>query len=266
MYSSFQLARKYFGYYFSASNGRGHGIHSPFVYDFVKNVLNDKTKYPAYSRVEGLRRKLKKDGRKLDITDLGAGSASNGAGERRISDITRYAAKPKRLGQLIFRIARYYQPRTLLELGTSLGVSTAYLAEAAPEARLVSIEGASALAGAAAENLWWLGLSNVELRTGNFDELLGPELARLGQVDLAFVDGNHRREPTLRYFHLLAARCSPRSVLIFDDIHWSTEMEEAWESIRQDPRVMLTIDLFFIGLVFFREEFKIKQNFTIRAI
>jgi predicted O-methyltransferase YrrM len=269
------LAQKYLHYFLTASNGKGHGIHSPFVYDFIERVLNDTGDFPAYSRIGSLRRQMEKDPAILDIEDLGAGSARHGSetrgsgqavtgSRRRIGDLARQAAKPKKLGQLLFRIDHHYRPRTILELGTSLGLSTAYLASGSPAAKLLTIEGAGAVAAVAEKNFQSLGLGQVELIVGHFDQAIGGALDRLGPLDLAFVDGNHRREPTLRYFDLLISRASPSSVLIFDDIHWSPEMETAWLAIRQDPRAMLTIDLFFMGLVFLRDEFKVKQDFTLR--
>lgn len=287
MYSPVRLTWKYLHYYFTAANGKGHGIHSPFVFDFVTRVLNDRGPYPAWAAIEELRGRLLRDDRLVRIEDMGAGSAfarisaDEGAGGemrsadaavrmRKISDIARRAAKPPRLGQLLFRIARHYQPATVLELGTSLGLSTAYLATGAPGAHVISIEGSGSVMEAAAENLRSLGLAP-ELVQGNFDEVLEPLLERIGKppatagpVELAFVDGNHRYEPTLRYFHSLMAHMSAPAVLIFDDIHWSADMERAWAEIRADLRVYMTIDLFFIGLVFLREEFKVKQDFTIR--
>ena len=265
MYSPVRLAWKYLHYYFTAANGKGHGIHSPFVFDFMTHVLNDRGPYPAWAAIEELRGRLLRDDRLVRIEDMGAGTAGSGAGvrSRKIADIARRAAKPRRLGQLLFRIAHHYQPATVLELGTSLGLSTAYLATGAPAAHVISIEGSESIREAAAENLRSLGLAP-ELVQGNFDEVLGPLLSRIGPVGLAFVDGNHRYEPTLRYFHSLMAQMSAPAVLIFDDIHWSADMERAWAEIRADSRVYMTIDLFFIGLVFLRDEFKIKQDFTIR--
>lgn len=271
MYSPARLARKYLHYYFTAANGKGHGIHSPFVFDFVTSVLNDRGPYPAWAAIEELRLRLRKDERLLEIEDLGAGSVWLGAGSawnkastRSIAAIARRAAKSPRLGQLLFRVARHYRPSVILELGTSLGLSAAYLAAGAPGATVWTIEGSGAIAKTAADNLLGLGLTNVEISTGNFDNLLDPLLDKIGPVELAFVDGNHRREPTLRYFDALIRHTGRSAALIFDDIHWSLEMEQAWESIRKDPRVYLTIDLFFIGFVFLRDEFKVKQDFTIR--
>jgi predicted O-methyltransferase YrrM len=269
MYSRLQLARKYIRYYFTASNGKGHGVHSPFVYDLIKNVLNDRRHYPAYTRIGALRSRLLKDTTLLEVEDLGAGSSLAGGRQRRIGEIARNAAKPEKLGRLLFRIAKYYKSRAVLELGTSLGLSTAYLASGATAGtgdgvRVWTIEGAATIAAVATANFQELGLGEVDLTVGNFDEKLEGVLDSAARVDLAFVDGNHRLEPTLRYFHSLMERSAASSILIFDDIHWSREMETAWASIQDDPRVYMTIDLFFIGLVVLRDEFQVKQHFVIR--
>jgi predicted O-methyltransferase YrrM len=269
MYSRLRLARKYLHYYLTASNGKGHGIHSPFVYDFVRNVLNDDYKYPGYAPIESLRQKLLKDQTILEWEDMGAGGTPNGGSDgivmrrRPIAELARHAAKSRKWGQLLFRIARHYRPRSMLELGTSLGLSSAYLASGAA-AKLLTIEGASSVAAVASANFRSLGLENIEPLTGRFDHHLPGVLDGLESLDLAFVDGNHRKSPTLRYFNALIGRASRSSVLIFDDIHWSREMEEAWSAIRADPRSLLTIDLFSLGLVFLRDEFKVKQDFVIR--
>jgi predicted O-methyltransferase YrrM len=264
MYSPFRLAQKYLRYYLTAANGRGHGIHSPFVFEFTTRLLNDRQPYPAYDAVEQLRHRLIGDPTQLEIEDMGAGSAyKTQTHTRSIGDIAKKAAKPPRLGRLLHRFARYYQPETILELGTSLGLSTAYLASGAPNAAVYSIEGSPAIAATAERNLQSLHLPATVL-TGSFDQVLPTLLPRMTPIDLAFVDGNHRLQPTLNYFNALLPHLSGRSALIFDDIHWSAEMEAAWTAIKADPRVMLTIDIFFLGFVIFRDEFKVKQDFTIR--
>jgi predicted O-methyltransferase YrrM len=223
-----------------------------------------------------LRRRLLKDESGLEVEDMGAGSARGSLRVRRVAEIARNAAKPARLGQLLFRLARYYRPAVVVELGTSLGLSTAYLAAGAKDAKIWTIEGSGAVAERASGNLEELGLGRVEGSgrvegtgrvksvRGNFDAVLEPLLERTGPVELAFVDGNHRYEPTMRYFDILMRHSGRGSMLIFDDIHWSAEMERAWAEIKADPRGMLTIDLFFLGLVVQRDEFKVKQDFTIR--
>lgn len=264
VYSRLQLARKYLRYYISASNGRGHGIHSPFVFDFITRVLNDRHHYKAYDRVEALRTGLAKDGRVLEVDDFGAGSVSGAKKQRRVSDITRTAAKPKKYGQLLYRMAAYYKPHYVLELGTSVGLTTAYLALANEQSIVTTVEGSPTVAALARENFKQLDLSSVALYNRPFDECLPRIIQHHPRLDFVFIDGNHRLEPTLDYFQQLLPALHENPVIIFDDIHWSRDMETAWEKIKHHPQVMLTIDLFFIGLVFFRAEFKVKQHFTIR--
>jgi predicted O-methyltransferase YrrM len=264
LYSPSALALKYLRYYVNAANGKGHGVHSPFVFTFIKEVLNDRTNYPEYAKVEKLRQKLRNDHRDIQVLDLGAGSVHGDGSLRKISTIARNAAKPAKFGQLLFRIMRHYKPEQVLELGTSLGITTAYLAMGNRATTVSSIEGSPAVADIAGQNLQELSLQNVQVQTGGFDELLPAVAKSLTGSALVFIDGNHSKQPTLNYFHTLLPRLGHGSILIFDDIHWSKGMEEAWEEISAHPSVMLTIDLFFIGIVFFRNEFQIKQQFTIR--
>lgn len=239
-------------------------MHSPFVYDFIISVLNDKTHYADYDRVETLRRQLLADNTILEVNDLGAGSAKNNHPGRSIADIARHAAKPPKFGQLLYRMAKYYQPQHVLELGTSLGITTQYLAMARPGGSLTTIEGAATVATVAEEKIKAAGIGNVQLLQGNFDELLPEVLKTRPRPDLVFIDGNHREEPTVRYFEQLATVAHNDTILIFDDIHWSREMEQAWAHIKAHPAVSCTIDLFFIGIVLFRQEFREKQDFAIR--
>ncbi|MBS1565740.1 MAG: SAM-dependent methyltransferase, partial [Bacteroidetes bacterium] len=146
MYSPLQLAAKYLRYYARASNGKGHGIHSPFVFDFITNVLNDRRDFYAYGQVEALRRALRDDDRILEIEDFGAGPAGGRRQQRKVSGILRTAVKPRKYGQLLFRMAAYYRPHYVLELGTSIGVTTAYLALADSHSIVTTIEGSPAVA------------------------------------------------------------------------------------------------------------------------
>lgn len=264
MYSNSQLALKYLSYFFRASNGKGHGIHSPFVFEFVTKILNDKTDYTAYKKVEDLRSRLLPNRETVSITDLGAGSTKDRTRERTVGSIAATASKPKKFGQLLYRVVQKFKPATILELGTSLGITTAYLALGNPDARILTMEGDPVIAAKARQHLDQLELDRVELWVGNFDELLARVLEQLKGIDLVFIDGNHRYEPTKHYFHQVLQYAGPDTILVFDDIHWSVEMERAWAEIKSNDRVKCTIDLFFLGFVFFREEFKEKQDFVIR--
>ncbi len=264
MYSAFQLALKYSKYFFTASNAKGHGVHSPFVFEFITQVLNDKRHFYAYDKIEKIRSELLLDRRIITIEDLGAGSTVTKSNERRIKHIARSALKPKKFGQLMFRIVDFYHLNTMVELGTSLGVTSAYLAAGNAMGKIYTFEGAKQVANTAREIFSRLELKNLELIDGNFDDTLIPQLNKIETVDLVFVDGNHRKAPTLSYFKHCLTKAHEYSIFIFDDIHWSADMEEAWKYIQQHSLVTLTIDLFFIGIVFFRKEHKMPQHFTIR--
>jgi predicted O-methyltransferase YrrM len=264
MYTALKLGLKYCQYYFAASNGKGHGIHSPFVFDFISKVLRDGNEYPEYAKVESVRKKLLRDRTALTIEDYGAGSAFSPSNKRSVASIAKQAVKSKKFGQLLFRMVKNYQPRSIIEVGTSLGVTTGYLALANPSSNLVTLEGASEIVGVARENLKHLQIENTRVVAGNFDYTLPAVLYQLPTIDFAFVDGNHRREPTENYFNWLLARSSTNSIFVFDDIHWSKEMEQAWHNISNHFAVRCSIDLFFMGIVFFRHEFIEKQHFIIR--
>ncbi|HET9825863.1 MAG TPA: class I SAM-dependent methyltransferase [Chitinophagaceae bacterium] len=264
MYSKFQLGVKYLQYCLSASNGKGHGIHSPFVFDFITKILADKNEHENYRQVESLRKTLLQNRSVLTVEDYGAGSSSSSSTKRTIRSIAHRAVKSKKIGQLLYRIVKYYQPRSIVELGTSLGVTTSYLALASPAANLFTIEGSPEVANVAKQNFTDLNLQNVRLVQGIFDYTLPAILYQLATVDFAFIDGNHRRQPTENYFHWLLAKSNTNSIFVFDDIHWSPEMEQAWFNIRSNLAVRCSVDLFFLGIVFFRQEFKEKQHFAVR--
>jgi predicted O-methyltransferase YrrM len=264
LYTTFQLAKKYLHYQLTASNGKGHGIHSPFVFEFIKNVLNDKTKYKCYTLIEERRKTLLSDASIIEVQDFGAGSSVIKTNNRIVKNIAQSSLKPKKFSQLLFRMVQYYQPKIILELGTSFGITTAYLAKGNTTAKVYTCEGAKNIARIAQQTFAILNLKNIELTEGNFTKTLPPILTQLNNLDFAFVDGNHRKEPTLNYFLQLLNYSNPLTILIFDDIHWSAEMEEAWKEIKQHQQVTLTIDLFFIGIVCINPAIKFKQHFVIR--
>ena len=264
MYSSIQLGIKYLNYYFTASNGKGHGIHSPFVFDLVVKVLNDETKYAVYKEIELQRSMLLGNETILAVEDFGAGSAKGLKKNRVVQQIAAGSLKKPKYAQLLYRLVHYFQPKQIVELGTSLGITTAYLAKAKQDAQVLTMEGSTAISRIAEDVFKKLQLQNIHLVTGNFDETLKSNISQLPTVNFAFIDGNHRKKPTLNYFHQLLEHADDTTVMVFDDIHWSKEMEEAWETIKLHSAVTLTIDLFFIGLVFFRKEQKEKEHFVIR--
>jgi predicted O-methyltransferase YrrM len=252
--------------YWLLRSGNAHGLHSPFVFNLYTTIIRHTGQYAAYAKVEKRRQALLASQQVLEVTDFGAGSQVAGAGGRRrsVRDIARHAAKPPRLAQLLFRLVNHFQPATTLELGTSLGLTTAYLALADSRSQVLTFEGCPNTAAVARETFAQLDIHNVRLVEGNLDATLPATLAGLAQpLDFVFFDGNHRYEPTLRYFEQCLAKAHEDSVFVLDDIHWSAEMERAWEAIKAHPSVTVTIDLFYVGLVFFRKKQR-REDFWLR--
>jgi predicted O-methyltransferase YrrM len=265
MYSKTKLVFKYIKYWLQSNNGKGHGIHSPFVFEFVEKVLNTQYQNATTNAIEKLRLQLKQNHSTIQIEDFGAGSRVIKQNKRSIATIAKSSLKPSKYSNLLARMVNFYEPTTIVELGTSLGVTTAYMAAANPIAVVYTIEGSPAIAAIAKQNFSRLGLKNIQSIVGNFDKIL-PELLPTipGNIDFAFIDGNHRLQPTLAYFNTLLQYANENTIIILDDIHWSEEMEQAWLYVQQHTTVTATIDLFFIGIVVFRKSFKTKQHFIIR--
>jgi predicted O-methyltransferase YrrM len=264
MYTAPQMAFKYLNYILTASNGKGHGMHSPFVFSFIKNVLNDDRSFYAYQQIEQQRQLFLKDKTIVNIADMGAGSRTIPFKQRSIASIAKSSLKPTKFSQLLFRIINYYQPKNIIELGTSLGITSSYLASAKTDAKVITLEGATEVAAIANKGFQQLNLQNIQLIEGNFDNTLSNAIELLQTIDFAFIDGNHRYEPTVNYFNKILKSSNDKTIIILDDIHWSKEMDNAWNFVKNHNEVTATIDLFFIGIVLLNKDFKTKQHFNIR--
>ncbi|HNB82482.1 MAG TPA: class I SAM-dependent methyltransferase [Chitinophagaceae bacterium] len=240
-----------------------HGIHSPFVYQFITTVLQDKRTFYAFQQIETLRKELCTNHTLLEMEDFGAGSLHTHARFRKISELAKNAGRSPHSGELLFRLIQFFQPRAILEMGSSLGLSTLYLALANFETPVYSIEGCKAVAEQAKKNFNSLQVKNIQLITGRFEDTL-PELVNEHSFDFIFIDGNHRKGPTLDYFQKLLAVKGNNTVMVFDDIHWSKEMTAAWDEICAHQEVRLSMDLFQFGIVLFRSEFMVKQHFVLK--
>ncbi|MFC2175539.1 O-methyltransferase [Bacteroidota bacterium] len=253
-------ARQYSKYLVNAKNR--HGVHSDFVYKLLDNVIYDKSNYAEYQTVEAIRKGLLNCSDEIEITDLGAGSTVNASNKRMVSDIAKNSAKAGKWGPLLFRLAKWLEPKTMIELGTSLGIGSLYQSLGNPAGSLTTFEGCPNTASIAQKQFQTAKI-NPTIIKGNFDDTLQPFLNSIETLDWAFIDGNHQKEPTIRYFEQCLAKCNSNSVLLFDDIYWSKGMAEAWEYIKAHKQVNVTLDLFQIGIVFPREG-QAKQDFLIR--
>lgn len=255
------MIKYYLQFLFASKNE--HSLHSPFVFELYTKIIQSKTKFPPFESIENLRKKLLKNRSIIKITDFGAGSRIYKTNQREIRQIAKSAEKNPKFGKLLFRLIQYFKPSIIFDLGTSLGITTIYESKAYELSKIFTFEGCPATAEIAKENFKELNCENIEIIVGNIDETLPNELAKINKLDFAFFDANHRYEPTIRYFELCLEKANEGSIFVFDDIHWSDEMHEAWQVIRNHKEVMISIDLFYVGLVFFRKN-QPKQDFVLR--
>ena len=235
-------------------------LHSPFVYELVRAVLEDRRWYYVFDDIAMLRYRLLTGSEMVEYDDPGA---RTGKRKRSLSEITRTSASSSRQGRRLFRLAQWLKPARMVELGTSLGFGSTYLAAGGQPGTLDTIEGAEPLARIAANNLDCLKINNVQVHAGNFDQVLSRVLRSGDTPDLIFFDGNHRAEPTMAYFETCLEYCGEKTLFVFDDVHWSAGMESVWEQLCQHPRVTMSIDLWDFSVLSIDPAFKEKQHFCV---
>jgi len=255
--------KKYLNFRINSKSRGGHGIHSPFVYDLYTKCIDTKVKSDLLHQIKALTKELKRDRCLIPISNFGAGSINLNNQNKTIGEIVEQTSTPHYKGGLLFRLVEYFKPTYIIELGTSLGISTAYLAAGNNKSKVISIEGDAILSELAKINLNKLGLNNVNVINGDFDSKLPEILNETERIGLVFIDGNHTEEATIRYFKMLSKVADHDTLIIFDDIRWSIGMENAWNNICNDLNVSISIDLFNCGLVFFRKGV-VKQHFSLR--
>ena len=255
----FRQIYKYIFHFFTARHTWGFGVHSPFLFQFTRFVLLEKNSYYAFQQIENLRSKLRNDNRILDIKDHGIGADRREA----VSSVANNAIKSRKYAQLLYRMVHYFKAHNVLEFGTSLGVTTSYLASPSTGINCVSLEGSSQIAQVARENIDSLGIKNVEIVVGDIAATLSTVLTKIEKLDFVFFDANHQSQAVINYFEQCLAKVHNDTVMVFDDIHWSDDMEGAWRKIQKYNEVKSTIDLFQIGIVFFNSDLN-KKHYKMR--
>ena len=280
-------AKSWLRHQLTAWNTGGEGVHSPYLFEWVRMVMMDKNAYYIWGEIERCREKMLRDERELEFVDYGSGKLKGENGKlkgengerRRVCDIARRSLAKRKYAQMLSRLVNWlgashslengsetaysleFRGLTIVELGTSLGVTTAYMAAMDSRNRVVTFEGCEAVANMAREKWKALNINNIECRVGKID---AEQLTRdIEHLDVAFIDANHTYVSTCEYFDVLAGKVHEKSVIVVDDIHYSEEMEKAWKAICADERVTSTIDLYQMGLVFFDKHYW-KRHYTMR--
>lgn len=253
-----KIAGRYLKYFANAKTR--YQIHSPFVFDLINEVYEDKRTYYAFEKAEILRETLMRDETEIEVTDFGAGSHNNKSPLRKISNIATNALSPPEQCAFLFRLINRYRPKTMIEIGTSLGIATLYQAFGNKKGQMITLEGCPKIASIAQHQFKKAKANNIEVIVGNFDQTLKEALQKAGSLDYIFIDGNHRKKPTIQYYDQALKYAHNDTIFVFDDIHWSQEMEAAWREVSLRSEVTIALDFFFFGLVFLKKEPKKKIN------
>lgn len=256
----FKIAYSYITYLIRSSNQ--HGVHSPFVYQFVTQCIYNKKDNKDGQLLKKIKQSLLSNKSTIKVTDFGAGSRVFKSDYREIQKIAQTAGISTKRSKLLNRIIRYFKPHKILEIGTSLGLASSAMALGNPESQITSIEGCPETSRIAQETFNYFNINNITTVVSNFDDYID-HIDKNEKLDFIYFDGNHSKKATLSYFHKLLPTTKNNSIWIFDDIHWSQGMEEAWLEIVANPNVTVSIDTFQWGIVFFRKEQE-KEHFTIR--
>lgn len=238
-----------------------YGVHSPFLFDFITKGLRGQHDI-SLDRARLFRKELLENTLEIDVTDFGAGSKVFKTNKRSLADIAAKAGISNKRGELLAKTVAYFKPERILEIGSSLGISSAFMSSGSPKTHITTLEGCPATTGIAMKYFKKFHFSNIEIIVGEFEETIDLAITKR-QFDLIYFDGNHQKEPTISYFEKCLNSAQENSIFIFDDIHWTPDMEEAWDHIRAHPKVTLSVDTFKWGLVFFHKE-RAKQHFTLR--
>jgi predicted O-methyltransferase YrrM len=254
---------KYIQHQLQRRHRRGHGIHSPYLFEFVNGVLFNASGMEVPEQILQVHRELEKDRSMIPKGKLGATFNVGSPEVRSVGKFVRRSSVSEKYGAMLFRIIRWFRPEMIIELGTGLGISTLYLAAASPEIPVHSIEGNTDRADFAAQLMCRCNLGPVSIHWGEMEEKLEDLMPVLGGRFVSFVDGNHRYGPTISYIKMLLSKAGEEAVIIMDDIYWSKDMFRAWKEVVSWPEVRVSIDLFHMGILLLRRELN-KEHLKIK--
>ncbi|MEY2830647.1 MAG: hypothetical protein RIQ33_2505 [Bacteroidota bacterium] len=240
-----------------------HGIHSPFVFDLLTKVIKSEKHFYAFDEIKHVKKQLANSAESITQVEFGAGSHKLNSTEKKISALAKTVSIPTSQGELLFKLVEYFQPKSILELGTCIGISTLYLSLENKNRPVYTIEANPDSAKLAQKLFKQLECNQINSFIGTFEEKLDEVLQQMKQIDFAFIDGNHRYEPTINYYKKILPYIHENSILIFHDIHWSEGIQQAWEEIKNDDAVSISVDVFSMGFIFFRKGI-LKQHFVVR--
>ncbi len=249
--------KSYF-FYLLKSKGK-HSIHAGFLYNLYTNHILKPQNKDFFDDIEKLRLLLLNNHSNLIYNDKGAYKHANYT--VKVSHLAKKSVSKAKYSYLQYQLIAYFKPKTILEIGTSLGINTLYFAKAAPESNIFTLEGAAPVAKIA-KNIF-SNSPNIQLIEGNFDDILQPLVDTLTSIDYVFIDGNHTFDATIKYFEILLPKLNQNSIVVIDDIYWSVAMTKAWYTILKRKDVIISLDFYKLGILFFSKK-QSKQDFVLK--
>lgn len=250
----------YINYWLSEVNA--HSLQAPFVYNLYTSCIQRDSNKHDFAAIEKTRKKLLSS--QLMVTPVSWGAPSTvhrNDTKIKVSSIAKKGLTKPKISRLLARLIDYTNSKQIVELGTSFGLNTLYLAHA-NNTRITTFEGSKEIADIALTNFEFFEKENIKLILGNIDDELPKFTDSRLHIDFAYIDANHRYKPTLKYFNLLLKRMHDDSIIVLDDIYWSKEMTQAWNDIKEHPQVTLSVDLYDVGIVFFKPDLS-KAHYTL---
>ncbi len=257
-----KTALKYINHHLTAYTE--HDLHSPFMYNFYMELIKNNLPFNDFEELDSIRKQLQNNTSVLEVTDFGAGSKKLHSNKRAINEIAKHGIAQKKQAEFLYRLLNKFTPNTVVELGTSIGLTSLYLAKANTKSTVYTIEGCRNLYQFSNNLFTEQHIKNIHSINDNFNQVFPKLLSELKSIDFLYIDGNHAYQPTINYFTMALEKKHPNSIFVFDDIYWSDGMQQAWIEICKHPDVTLSLDLFYFGIVFFRTENKNKEHFVIK--
>jgi predicted O-methyltransferase YrrM len=255
-----KIALRYLNYFLNAVDE--HSLHSPYIYNFYSKIIKPDQDGQEFVQYKNIRKELIHDFRTLKIRDLGAGSSTNNHPYKKIKEIVKNSTTPPKQSRLFYRIIHHFQFKNIIELGSSVGINTLYMAAANKNAQIFTLEGCPHTASIANEVFSRFKSLNIHLIQGNIDTVLPNLVKKLPAIDFVYFDANHTYDATINYFDICLSKVHENTIFVFDDIHWSKGMEKAWYTIKNHEKVSLTIDLFDSGMAIFKPLY-VKQHYVL---
>lgn len=251
----------YFNYFLKVTDQ--HSLQAPFIFEFYTNLIQGINKNKGIEEIETIRMAFLNDHANIRGIDFGAGSRVAVSGrDRTVSMIAKHGISSKKDCIFLSELVKRIQPKSCIELGTSLGVASAYLSKSIKNGHIYTFEGNDALVQKSTEVFHRLNCKNVKLIQGEIDKMLPGQLEQLEKIDFAIIDANHTYSALLHYFDLLKIKMSDSGVMVIDDIRWSVDMYRGWERIISDSSVIISIEFLNKGLLIFKKGVR-KQHYIL---